>query len=241
MLLGRVALVFGELEKAEAYLTDAIAEFERLGSPFGACHGRVELAEAFRRGGRWAAAVEAYHRAFQDQQTHHFTVESAAILEGLAVIAAALHHFELAARLCGVAAAWRTTYDATYWFASPDAFEKSADTIRRHLGDEAWLRAYAEGETATYDAATRVTAEALQNLAAELQLAPAGLTSREVDVLRLVAQGLSNAEIADQLLLSPRTVHAHLRSIFGKLEVSSRTAAAHAAVSLLPRDITAKG
>ena len=241
MLLGRVALVFGELDEAVTYLTDAIGEFERLGSPFGACHGRVELAEAHRRAGRWAAAVEAYRRAFQDQQVHHFTVESAAILEGIAVIAAALHYFELAARLCGVAAAWRTTYDETYSFGHPDAFETSADKIRRHLGDEAWLRAYAEGETATFGAATRLAAEALQNLAAALQLAPSGLTSREVDVLRLVAEGLSNAEIADQLVLSRRTVHAHLRSIFEKLEVTSRTAAAHAAASLLPRDITTEG
>ena len=157
------------------------------------------------------------------------------------MIAAALHHFELAARLCGVAAAWRTTYDETSWFGNPDAFEKSADNIRRHLGDEAWLRAYAEGNTATYGAATRLAAEALQNLAAELQRAPSGLTPREVDVLRLVAEGLSNAEIADHLVLSPRTVHAHLRSIFEKLKVTSRTAAAHAADSLLPRDITTKG
>jgi len=241
MLLGRVALVLGELDEAVSYLTDAVAEFERLRSPFGACHSRVELAEAFRRGGRWAAAVDAYHRAFQDQQIHHFTVESAAILEGLAVIAAALHHFELAARLCGVAAAWWMTYDETYWFGSPDAFGKSADNIRRHLGDEAWLRAYSEGNTATYGSATRVAAETLQNLAAELQLAPSGLTPREVDVLRLVAEGLKNAEIAHQLMLSPRTVHAHLRSIFEKLEVTSRTAAAHAAAPLLPRDITTRG
>jgi non-specific serine/threonine protein kinase len=241
VLLGRVALVFGELDEAVTYLTDAIAQFERLGSPFGACHGRVELAEAHRRGGRWAAAVAAYHRAFQDQQIHHFTVDSGAIIEGLAVIAAALHHFELAARLCGVAAAWRRTYDETYWLGNPDAFETSADKIRRHLGAEAWLRAYAQGNTATYGAATRLVAEAIQNLAAELQVAPSGLTSREVDVLRLVAVGLSNAEIADQLVLSPRTVHAHLRSIFDKLKVTSRTAAAHAAASLLPKDITVEG
>jgi DNA-binding NarL/FixJ family response regulator len=52
-----------------------------------------------------------------------------------------------------------------------------------------------------------------------------GLTSREVDVLRLVATGLSDAEVARRLFLSVRTVHAHLRSIYRKLGVRSRTAA----------------
>jgi DNA-binding NarL/FixJ family response regulator len=52
------------------------------------------------------------------------------------------------------------------------------------------------------------------------------LTRREVDVLRLVAGGLSDAEVARRLFLSVRTVHAHLRSIYRKLGVRSRTAAA---------------
>ena len=63
---------------------------------------------------------------------------------------------------------------------------------------------------------------------------PSGLTAREVEVLRLVGQGLSNADIADQLVLSRRTVHAHLRSIFEKLGVSSRTAAVRKAADVLP-------
>jgi DNA-binding CsgD family transcriptional regulator len=55
---------------------------------------------------------------------------------------------------------------------------------------------------------------------------PRGLTEREVEVLRLVAAGRSNAQIAEQLFLSERTVARHLSNIFTKLEVGSRTAAA---------------
>jgi DNA-binding CsgD family transcriptional regulator len=58
------------------------------------------------------------------------------------------------------------------------------------------------------------------------------LTEREVEVLKLVAEGLTNAQIADQLVLSPLTVNAHLRSIFNKLNVNTRTAAAHQAMEL---------
>ncbi|MGN6814248.1 MAG: helix-turn-helix transcriptional regulator [Thermomicrobiales bacterium] len=54
---------------------------------------------------------------------------------------------------------------------------------------------------------------------------PGGLTAREVEVLRLVAQGLTNAQVADRLFLSPRTVGRHLDSIYSKLAVSSRAAA----------------
>lgn len=55
--------------------------------------------------------------------------------------------------------------------------------------------------------------------------APAGLTAREVEVLRLVAAGLSNAQVADRLFLSPRTVNGHLTAIYTKLNVVSRGAA----------------
>ncbi len=59
---------------------------------------------------------------------------------------------------------------------------------------------------------------------------PFGLSLREVEVLQLVAHGLTNQEIADQLFLSPRTVHHHVSHIFDKMNVSSRTEAASVAI-----------
>jgi DNA-binding CsgD family transcriptional regulator len=54
---------------------------------------------------------------------------------------------------------------------------------------------------------------------------PAGLTRREVEVLRLVAQGLTNSNVAADLVISPRTVNTHLNSIYRKLNTSSREVA----------------
>jgi DNA-binding CsgD family transcriptional regulator len=60
--------------------------------------------------------------------------------------------------------------------------------------------------------------------------APAGLTRRELEVLSLVAQGMTDADVASHLFISPRTVGQHLRSIYNKLDVSSRVAATRFAI-----------
>ena len=51
------------------------------------------------------------------------------------------------------------------------------------------------------------------------------LTAREIEVLRLLALGLSNKQIAGRLIISPHTVNGHIHSIFGKLALNSRSAA----------------
>ena len=56
------------------------------------------------------------------------------------------------------------------------------------------------------------------------------LTPRQAEVLRLLARGWTDAQIADELFLSRRTVHAHLREIFRKLAVSHRSAATRYAI-----------
>ena len=61
---------------------------------------------------------------------------------------------------------------------------------------------------------------------------PAGLTAREMEVLRLIVRGMRNTEIADQLVVSAKTVDHHVSSVLTKLGVSSRGAAARQAVLL---------
>jgi ATP/maltotriose-dependent transcriptional regulator MalT len=62
--------------------------------------------------------------------------------------------------------------------------------------------------------------------------ARSGLTKRELEVVRLVAEGMSNQEIAESLVLSEHTVHRHVANLLNKLEVSSRTAAVARAAQL---------
>jgi len=61
---------------------------------------------------------------------------------------------------------------------------------------------------------------------------PAGLTSREVDVVRLIAAGKSNPQIGEELFISLNTVLRHVSNVFGKLEVSNRTEAGIKAIEL---------
>jgi DNA-binding CsgD family transcriptional regulator len=60
--------------------------------------------------------------------------------------------------------------------------------------------------------------------------AESGLTEREIEVLRAVAQGLTDTQVAERLVISPRTVHSHLNSIYSKLGITSRSAATRYAI-----------
>ena len=83
----------------------------------------------------------------------------------------------------------------------------------------------------------------LQEIArpAELQPAPESLTAREIEVLKLIAEGLSNQDIADRIIVSESTVRAHVSRILGKLHLASRTQAALYAVREGLTDVDAAG
>jgi DNA-binding NarL/FixJ family response regulator len=126
-----------------------------------------------------------------------------------------------------------TTYDDDEWVF--DAIRAGAagyllkDTPREKVIEA--LRGTVAGKTFVDPA----VAGKLLDQAANRQVQPATritekLTEREVDVLRLIAHGLNNAEIAARLHLSEGTVRNHISAIFSKLEVSDRTQAAILAI-----------
>jgi DNA-binding NarL/FixJ family response regulator len=100
------------------------------------------------------------------------------------------------------------------------------------------LRAYERAleHTAAYpaaiDAYTSRAAEELRALGEPVEARSAGLSRREVEVLRLAADGLTNREIATRLFLSKRTVDMHVRNLLAKLGCRSRVQAAQRARSL---------
>jgi len=91
------------------------------------------------------------------------------------------------------------------------------------LGDEESAELELGAARATFESLG--AAPALHDLGSRTRTSPAGLSTRELEVLRLLARGLSNREIADQLVISEHTVSRHLQNIFGKVGVGTRSAA----------------
>ena len=119
--------------------------------------------------------------------------------------------------------------------AEREAYERDVTEVRAQLGEQVFAAALAEGRTMTPEQAlaAQMILPVVQSSSLPTKLPPtypAGLTAREVEVLRLAAQGLSDAQIAEQLVISPRTVNWHLTSIYSKLGVSSRAAATRYAI-----------
>jgi HD-GYP domain-containing protein (c-di-GMP phosphodiesterase class II) len=92
------------------------------------------------------------------------------------------------------------------------------------------LTAEAEAGRFDHDATAAVLAEAGQQFGARRRARPAGLSDRETEVLALIAEGLSNAGVAQRLFISRRTAEHHAQHVYAKIGVSTRAAAALFAV-----------
>jgi DNA-binding NarL/FixJ family response regulator len=137
----------------------------------------------------------------------------------------------------------KVTGGASYHtLTTPADQERAMATVRTRLGEKTFAARWAEGQALTLEQAIAYALTAPQVPEAVLSASeenplvlppptyPAGLTAREVEVLRFMAQGLPYAEIADKLVISRRTVNSHVTSIFSKLVVTARAAATRFAI-----------
>lgn len=154
-------------------------------------------------------------------------------LEMLACLASAQREVQRAAKLWGAAEAIRLLIGAPLSEEARASYERRIGIDRMPAKQKALLSAREAGAQMGLEEVVRY-ALAPSQVAAKAEVArpayPAGLTAREVEVLALVAQGLTDAEVAERLVLSPRTVNAHLTSIYNKLGVNTRAAATRFAV-----------
>ncbi len=112
----------------------------------------------------------------------------------------------------------------------PD-YEGLLAAARSRLDDAAWEAAWSEGRRMTPEEAVEYAlSEEEEKPAPSPKKETSGRSERELEILRLVAQGMTDSQVASRLYLSPRTVGQHLRSIYRKLGVPSRAAAAREAV-----------
>jgi DNA-binding CsgD family transcriptional regulator len=232
--LGMVALYEGDAERSTAVLEEGLASFRELGDTGGvyACRTYLWMA-ALERGDRERAAalLEEDLRVLRSRLGTEPQLQVFDDLLGSAVVAALRGEAARAARLWGAAEALREIIGVPLplWEHVPTDHERHLAVVRSQLEETAWEAAWSEGRTMTLEEAIEYALSEEEQPASSPKR-PSLLSERELEILRLVAEGLTDSEVAQRLYLSPRTVGQHLRSIYRKLGVRTRAAAAKVAV-----------
>ena len=232
-MFGRVAAAGGDHHTARKRLEESLELSRELGISRGVVWSLYFLAQhALAQGdARRARTTFAESLRLARQTGDHLA--TAFCIEGFAGALAVMQPGR-AIRLAEAAAALREELGSTMFPTDRQRVERWLEVAARGLGDSAAAVAWRDGRAMSLDQAVAYAlagdgpaAEAAHRLAGR---SFAGLTRREVEVLRLVALAQSNREIAASLVLSEKTVERHLSHIFAKLQVSSRAGATRVAV-----------
>ncbi|MEE6179170.1 LuxR C-terminal-related transcriptional regulator [Mycobacterium sp. 050134] len=142
-------------------------------------------------------------------------------LECLGGLAAGAGDYRAAARFYGAASAVRQNTGVVRFKIHDDAYASALEAVRENLGHSDFEKFWSEGATLS---ALEAIAYALRGHGKRKRPASgwSALTPTELDVVRLVSEGLANSDVATRLFISPRTVQSHLTHVYNKLGVSSR-------------------
>jgi DNA-binding CsgD family transcriptional regulator/tetratricopeptide (TPR) repeat protein len=199
-------------------------------------HGDTGFMAMALEGLGWVAVAEGQHEKARSHLVENLRLRdemgdrpgSADALESLAAFAAALSKPQVALQLAGAAGAVRATIGAAESPWGRDLRDRWLPALQLALGEDVSAREWAAGQVMTTQQAIALVLTVHEPFAPvtgqEKEVVPQvpGLTSREVEVLRLVAKGQSNKEIAAELVLSVRTVERHITNLYGKIRARGK-------------------
>jgi len=241
MLLGQEALQRGDVTTARSLTKESVQLCREVGHRWIMSQALTILAKVAETEHDKLMARTLYQESLDVAREVGDKVLIALGLEGLARMVVTQGEPVWATRLWGAAAALRDTIGAPMPPIERAGYEAATAAVRMHLGEQIFANVWTEGRAMTPEQA--LAAKGPVTLPQPLLSAPSsippvkpaptypdGLTAREVDVLRLLAQGMTNPQIAKRLILSSHTVHAHVRSIYMKLDVNSRSSVTRYAI-----------
>lgn len=232
-LLGRIELQQSDTATALSYFEQSQALHEALGHQAG-------IAWALAGKAKVSAAQKSYHDAqaqYQKSLAMAKTINDHELLvtglEGLASVLSEQTDLLWAVRLWAAAEHLRETMGEPRAPVERVSHEMELAAALHRLGEKVFTTTWAEGRAMTLEQVLADPAAATSLAPSQAATAPTraplvyphGLTAREVDVLRLVAKGMTDTQVAEALVISPRTVNTHLTSIYSKIGVSSRSEA----------------
>ncbi len=239
--LGLVTFLQGDVARARSLLEESLVLLNEVGERGRIAEVLLSVGVISFREGDYAAARALLEESLKITRELDHKHDTASSLEVLAAVVAAQGEPVRAAWCMSAAQALREAIGTPLPSVIQAMHEFTIASVRMKLGEQAFDIAWAEGRAMTpeqvltaQEPVTMPTAASVaSSTAPPVPKAPAypdGLTAREVEVLRHVAQGLTNEQVAEQLVISPRTVNWHLTSIFSKIGVSSRGAATRYAI-----------
>jgi predicted ATPase/DNA-binding CsgD family transcriptional regulator len=227
--LGTVALRRDDIAQALALYNRCLTLTSEIGSVRNSSMTLARLGEVAYEQGDYMLAFERYRESL----SHTGIIEDKEVigvtLLGLARVAKAEKQYWRAAHLLGAAEAH---LNANIDLDALDrvAYERDVAILRTFLGEETYTQARDEGSRMTPEQVLTIAEPTPARSLKMPPMYPDELTEREVEVLCLVASGLTDVQVAERLVISPRTVQGHLHSIYNKIQVNSRSAATRYAV-----------